>query len=76
MESHRDAARYHGRLSPTGSSSKGKLVAVIVRLCEQHEGSEGMWNLEAGFGRLTGSVPPPFIDVDAAQDWVAKHMEK
>ena len=47
-----------------------RLVAVLVRLSEQHEEKAGCWFLEAGFGRLDGPNHPVFADLDEAQDWI------
>ncbi len=47
-----------------------RLVAVLVRLSEQHEHQVGHWFLEAGFGRLDGPNHPVFADLDEAQDWI------
>ncbi|MCP1535495.1 hypothetical protein ACSD7O_06830 [Methylorubrum extorquens] len=74
------------RLQPvqvgTGSSdmesqlvySEGLLVAVLVRLSDDHDDRSGMWFLEAGFGRVDHPDPPTFADLDAAQDWIAQRL--
>jgi hypothetical protein len=74
------------RLQPvqvaTGSSdaeshlvfSDGFLVAVLVRLSDEHGDAAGSWFLEAGFGRVDHPDPPTFIDLDEAQDWVAQRL--
>jgi hypothetical protein len=74
------AARYH--LQPVrvgnGFDEEGllvfdmdqRLVAVLVRLSEQHEEQAGRWFLEVGFGRLDGPNHPVFTDLDEAQDWI------
>ena len=49
----------------------GKLVAVLIRLSDLHNAEGGMWYLEAGFGRLSGRAPHPFVTLDAAQDWIS-----
>jgi hypothetical protein len=74
------------RLQPvqvgTGSSdtesqlvfSDGFLVAVLVRLSDDHEERTGMWFLEAGFGRVDHPDPPTFTDLDVAQSWIAQRL--
>lgn len=74
------------RLQPvqvgTGSSdmesqlvySEGLLVAVLVRLSDDHDDRSGMWFLEAGFRRVDHPDPPTFTDLDAAQDWIAQRL--
>ncbi|KQQ18783.1 hypothetical protein ASF56_22140 [Methylobacterium sp. Leaf122] len=74
------------RLQPvqvaTGSSdteshlvfSDGFLVAVLVRLSDDHDDRSGMWFLEAGFGRVDHPDPPTFADLDAAQDWISQRL--
>jgi hypothetical protein len=52
----------------------GRLVAVLVRLSEQHGEDEGAWYFETGFGRLDGIEHPTFPDLETAQDWVAERM--
>ncbi len=47
-----------------------RLVAVLVRLSEQHEEQAGQWFLEVGFGRLDGPNHPVFSDLDEAQNWI------
>lgn len=51
-----------------------RLVAVLVRLSQEHEDLAGRWFLETGFGRLDGPNHPTFSDLDAAQDWMARHL--
>ena len=55
----------------------GKLVAVLVRLSEQHEdeGLAGHWFFEAGFGRLDGPSHPSFGDLRAAENWIARRLK-
>ncbi|WP_264048414.1 hypothetical protein [Methylobacterium flocculans] len=74
------------RLQPvqvaTGSSdteshlvfANGFLVAVLVRLSDEHEADAGRWYLEAGFGRVDDPHPPVFADVDEAQAWIANRL--
>ncbi len=47
-----------------------RLVAVLVRLSEQHEHQVGHWFLEVGFGQLDGPSHPVFPDLDEAQEWI------
>lgn len=63
----------------TGSSDEqgylvhldGRLVAVLVRLdSEAHGELRGCWNLEAAFGRIASSRPPPFADLEEAKRWI------
>jgi len=54
--------------------AEGKLVALIVRLSDEHEDMAGQWFFEAGFGRLDGPAHPSFSDIEAAQDWIAKRL--
>lgn len=54
--------------------SDGFLVAVLVRLSEQHEEEAGMWFLEAGFGLISGPEEPSFADLDAAQAWISERL--
>ena len=69
----------------TGSDEEGmlvftdeqqRLVAVLTRLSEQHEGAAGHWYLEAGFGRLDGPNHPTFPDLQAAQEWITQRMAR
>ncbi|QEE37904.1 MULTISPECIES: hypothetical protein [unclassified Methylobacterium] len=52
----------------------GFLVAVLVRLSEQHEDDAGRWFLEAGFGPIDLNCPPLFIDLDEAQTWILDQL--
>lgn len=68
----------------TGSDEEGMLVfdadhrlaAVLTHLGEQYDGVSGHWYLEAGFGRLNGLTQPTFVDLDAAQEWISRHLAK
>ena len=51
-----------------------RLVAVLVRLSEQHGSQAGSWYFEHGFGRLDGPSHPLFSELDEAQDWVAERL--
>ena len=46
------------------------LVAVLVRLSDQHEGLAGQWYYEHGFGPFNGPAHPTFRTIEAAQDWI------
>ena len=56
--------------------SDGFLVAVLVRLSDQHEDGAGHWFLEVGFGPLDDPRPPVFADLDAAQAWIRDRLGK
>lgn len=56
--------------------SEGFLVAVLVRLSDDHEDRAGMWFLEAGFGRVDHPDPPTFSDLDEALNWVDRQIER
>ncbi len=47
-----------------------RLVAVLVRLSEQHEEQAGRWFLEVGFGPCDGPNHPTLADLDEAQEWI------
>ena len=49
----------------------GRLVAVLVRLSEQHDGLAGQWFHEHGFGpALDEPAHPVFPTLEAAKDWI------
>lgn len=52
----------------------GWLVAVLVRLSDQHEDQAGFWFLEKGFGPLDGPEPPSFDNLDVAQVWLSHQL--
>ena len=52
----------------------GFLVAILVRLSEQHEDDAGKWFLEAGFGRVDDLNAPLFTDLDEAQAWILEQL--
>lgn len=52
----------------------GFLVAVLVRLSDDHEATAGQWYLEAGFGRVDDAHPPIFVDLKEAQVWIAGQL--
>ncbi|MGU3537423.1 hypothetical protein [Methylobacterium sp. A54F] len=54
--------------------SDGFLVAVLVRLSQDHGEQAGRWYLEAGFGRLDDRNPPLFVDLDSAQAWILERL--
>ena len=56
--------------------AEDRLVAVLVRLSEEHRDLSGHWFLEAGFGRLDGPHHPTFPDLDAAQDWIDRQLHQ
>lgn len=51
------------------------LVAVLVRLSDDHEQDAGKWFLEAGFGQLDDPARPKFADLDEAQDWIQGRLD-
>ena len=53
---------------------EGFLVAVLVRLSDQHGDDAGCWFLESGFGPVDHARPPLFADLDAAQAWITKRL--
>ena len=63
-----DSADREGRLVFTD----GQLLAVLVRLSDQHTGSAGLWLLEDGFGLAAAKEAPLFPDLDAAVRWLAQ----
>ncbi|MGH1571361.1 hypothetical protein ACRAWG_12515 [Methylobacterium sp. P31] len=52
----------------------GFLVAVLVRLSEQHGDDAGKWFLEAGFGPIDFLSPPPFADLGVARTWITRQL--
>ena len=54
----------------------GRLVAVLVRLSDEHGDKAGRWFLEHGFGRLDGMTYPIFDDIEVAQDWIAQRLHR
>ena len=51
-----------------------RLVAVLVRLSDEHGDDADMWFLEAGFGRVDHPHPPKFVDLEEAQAWIADQL--
>jgi len=47
-----------------------RLVAVLVRLSEEHGEEAGRWYVEHGFGPLDGPLHPTFPNLDAACAWI------
>ncbi|OHV17564.1 hypothetical protein BK022_04800 [Methylorubrum extorquens] len=54
--------------------SEGFLVAVLVRLSDDHGEASGGWFLESGFGPVDHPDPPTFADLDDAQSWIAQRL--
>ena len=55
----------------------GQLAAVIVRLDGEHHDPEheGLWHLEAGFGKCDIRVAPPvFTTLEEAGAWVEQSL--
>jgi hypothetical protein len=51
-----------------------RLVAVLVRLSNEHGHEAGMWFLEAGFGPVADPAPPKFADLNEAQVWIQQQL--
>ena len=51
-----------------------RLVAVLVKLSEQHGSDAGRWFLEHGFGRLDDLKRPTFIELEAAKRWIEERL--
>jgi hypothetical protein len=52
----------------------GFLVAILMRLSDEHEGEAGRWFLEAGFGQVDSVRSATFADLDEAQAWIAGQL--
>ena len=52
----------------------GYLVALLVRLSDEHGAEAGKWFLEAGFGRVDNPKSPLFTSLDDAQAWIAHQL--
>jgi hypothetical protein len=52
----------------------GYLVAVLVRLSDDHQDEAGLWFLEAGFGPVDDPRQPKFADLDKAQGWIMQRL--
>jgi len=67
----------------TGAEEEGLLVfddeqrlrAVLIHLSAENEVAPGHWYLEAGFLGLGTTNRPTFIDLEAAQQWINKHLD-
>lgn len=55
--------------------AEGFLVAVLVRLSDDHGDEAGMWFLEAGFGRVDDPSQPKFADLGEAQEWIQRRLD-
>ncbi len=55
---------------------ENRLVAVLTRLTDQHDGVSGYWFLETGYGRLDGPDHPTFADLDMAQEWISRRLAR
>ncbi len=53
-----------------------RLVAVLVRLSDQHGALAGRWHLEHGFGALDGPEHPSFASLEAARGWVGRRLNR
>lgn len=53
----------------------GFLVAVLVRLSDDHEEDAGKWFLEAGFDGADKRIHPTFADLDEAQTWIRHRLD-
>ncbi|AWN50379.1 hypothetical protein [Methylobacterium sp. 17Sr1-1] len=54
----------------------GLLVAVLVRLSDDHDEDAGKWFLEAGFDGADDPVKPKFADLSEAQDWIRHRLDQ
>ena len=50
------------------------LVAVLMRLSEDHEDDVGKWFLETTFGQLDPSKQPIFTVLDEAEEWITEQL--
>ena len=68
----------------TGSSDEegrlvfadGRLVAVLVRLSDQHGDVAGHWYYEHGFGPFNGPAHPTFPPLEAAQNYIEQRRRE
>ncbi|WP_425324322.1 Crp/Fnr family transcriptional regulator [Methylobacterium frigidaeris] len=72
----RDGATDSGDTEGQLVFANGFLVAVLVRLSEDHGDDVGKWFLEAGFGRVDDPGEPKFAELDDAQEWIQRRLEK
>jgi hypothetical protein len=56
--------------------SDDRLVAILVRLSDQHEIAPGHWFYEAGFGYLDGPDHPTFASLDEATSYIAYRIRR
>ncbi|GJD63967.1 hypothetical protein [Methylobacterium frigidaeris] len=52
----------------------GTLAAVLVCLSDEYGDEAGLWFLEAGFGSLASPQAETFVDLDAAEAWIARRL--
>jgi len=52
----------------------GRLVAVLVRLSDDHDKQAGGWFVEKAFGALDRPIHPTFATLDEARAWLASEM--
>ena len=52
----------------------GFLVAILIRLSDEHESDAGRWFLEAGFGRVDRVRSATFADLEEAQAWIIAQL--
>jgi hypothetical protein len=50
------------------------LVAMLVRMSDEHGAEVGKWFLEAAFGRVDDPNPPIFADLNEAQAWITSQL--
>ncbi len=53
-----------------------RLVAVLVRLSDEHEDLAGQWFYEHGFGPFDGPAHPVFPTIEEAQDWIEQRRDE
>ena len=54
-----------------------RLVAVIVRLeAEEHEGLQGSWHLEIGFGRFETAGQTVFASLADVDSWIRARLRR
>ena len=65
----------------TGETGEGRLVllgdrlvAVLVRLSDLHDGHDGWWFIEKGFGPLDRPQHPMFPDIASAEAWLKAEL--
>ena len=56
--------------------SDDRLVAILVRLSDQHEIAPGQWFYEAGFGSLDGPHHPIFANLEEATEYIAQRIDQ